>query len=400
VSVLASITLLPALLATIGPRLDWPRLRREAEASHGWTAWGSWVVRHEAIATGVGLALLALLVAPVFAIKVGLAGTDALAKSGPAHDGFHRLVDHGVSSGVLTPMEVLVRGDAAPAVAQRLGAVDGVASAVAQPAAQNRGGTSIVVVIPDRETVNSTSLAPVRAVQDAVRHDGRVVGVSGTGPNQIDYVHSVYANFPKALGLIVLLTFALLIPAFRSVLLPLKAVVLNLVSLAATLGGMTAFWQWGWGSSTVFGIAPTGAITFWVPILVFAFLYGLSMDYEVFILSRMREEYDRTGSTARAVVLGVGRTGRLISSAALILFLACVSLASAPQTDVKILATGLGFGILLDATVVRSLLVPALVAVFGRANWVLPRRRRPSEVSSAAPVDHRVPADDARILAP
>jgi RND superfamily putative drug exporter len=179
----------------------------------------------------------------------------------------------------------------------------------------------------------------------------------------------------------------LLIPAFRSVLLPLKAVVLNLVSLAATLGGMTAFWQWGWGSQALFGTAPTGAITFWVPILVFAFLYGLSMDYEVFILARMREEYDRTGSTTKAVVLGIGRTGRLISSAALILFLACVSLASAPQTDVKILATGLGFGILLDATIVRSLLVPALVAVFGRANWVLPLRwpvrRPPSDVGGA-----------------
>jgi len=288
-----------------------------------------------------------------------------------------------VSRGVLTPMELLVRGDAAPSVAQRLAGVDGVASAVAQRAAQNRGGTSVVVVIPDRETVNSTSLAPVRAVQESVRHDRRVVGVSGAGPNQIDYVHSVYGNLPKALGLIVVLTFALLIPAFRSVLLPLKAVVLNLVSLAATLGGMTAFWQWGWGSNFLFGVAPTGAITFWVPILVFAFLYGLSMDYEVFILSRMREEYDRTGSTAQAVVLGIGRTGRLITSAALILFLACVSLASAPQTDVKILATGLGFGILLDATIVRSLLVPALVAVFGRANWVLPGRRRGSDVDRA-----------------
>jgi len=372
VSVLAAITLLPALLAGFGARADWPRLRREDTASRAWTAWGRRVVGHKAAATGVAGLVLALLLAPVFAMKVGLADTDSLTKSGPAYAAYHRLVDHGVTRGVLTPMEVLVRGDAAPAVAARLAGVPGVASAVAQPAAQNRAGTSLVVVLPDRETVNSASLAPVRAVQTALRGDDRVVGVSGMGPTQIDYVHGVYGNLPKALALIVVLTFALLVPAFRSVLLPLKAVLLNLVSLAATLGAMTAFWQWGWGSQALFGIAPTGAITFWAPMMVFAFLYGLSMDYEVFILARMREEYDRTGSTEEAVVHGIGRTGRLVSSAALILFLACVSLASAPQTDVKILATGLGFGVLLDATVVRSLLVPALVALFGRANWALP----------------------------
>jgi putative drug exporter of the RND superfamily len=120
------------------------------------------------------------------------------------------------------------------------------------------------------------------------------------------------------------------------------------------------------------GVPATGAITFWVPLMGFAFLYWLSMDYEVFILARMREEYDRTGSTRTAIVEGLGRTGRLVTSAALILFLAFVSLATAPDTDIKILATGLGAGILLDATVVRCLLVPATVSLFGRWNWWLP----------------------------
>ncbi|WP_345432502.1 MMPL family transporter [Actinoallomurus vinaceus] len=106
--------------------------------------------------------------------------------------------------------------------------------------------------------------------------------------------------------------------------------------------------------------------------MVFAFLYGLSMDYEVFILARMREEYDRSGSTRTAVVEGIGRTGRLVTSAALILFLAFASLASAPMTDLKVFATGLGLGVLLDATVIRALLVPAIVSLFGRWNWWLP----------------------------
>jgi RND superfamily putative drug exporter len=132
------------------------------------------------------------------------------------------------------------------------------------------------------------------------------------------------------------------------------------------------FWQQGHGSQAVFGVAPTGAITFWLPVIIFAFLFGLSMDYEVFILTRMREEYDATGSTSAAVVGGLGRTGRLVTSAALILFFAFSALASAPSTDIKVMATALGVGILLDATVVRALLVPALVSLFGKYNWWLP----------------------------
>jgi RND superfamily putative drug exporter len=116
----------------------------------------------------------------------------------------------------------------------------------------------------------------------------------------------------------------------------------------------------------------TGAVTFWIPLMVFAFLFGLSMDYEVFILARIREEYTRTGTTDEAVVEGIGRTGRLVTSAALILFLAFVALASGPGTDLKTFASALGFGILLDATVVRSMLVPALVSMFGRWNWWMP----------------------------
>src|SRR4029077_13879170 len=137
-------------------------------------------------------------------------------------------------------------------------------------------------------------------------------------------------------------------------------------------GLLTWFWQDGHGSNALFGIPATGAITFWIPLMVFAFLFGLSMDYEVFILARIREEYDRTGSTDTAVVQGIGRTGRLVTSAALILFFSSAALASAPNTDIKVLATGLGAGILLDATVVRALLVPALISWLGRWNWYLP----------------------------
>ncbi len=155
-------------------------------------------------------------------------------------------------------------------------------------------------------------------------------------------------------------------------LLPLKAVLLNLISLAAVFGTIVFFWQLGHGSDAIFNVSPTGAINFWLPVVIFAFLFGLSMDYEVFILARMREEYDRTGDTSMAVITGIGRTGRLVTSAALILFFAFSALATSPGTDVKVLGTALGVGILIDATIVRALLVPALVSMFGRWNWWLP----------------------------
>jgi RND superfamily putative drug exporter len=193
-------------------------------------------------------------------------------------------------------------------------------------------------------------------------------------------------------ALIALVTFLLLARAFRSLLLAGKAVILNVLSLGATFGLMTWFWQEGHGSQAVFGIAGTGAITFWVPLMIFAFLFGLSMDYEVFILTRVREEYDRTGDTNAAVTEGLGRTGRLVTSAALILFLAFASLASAPDTDIKVLATGLGAGILLDATIVRALLVPALVSLFGKWNWWFPERvSRLMAIRTLPPVAQTLP---------
>ncbi|WP_307856667.1 MMPL family transporter [Catenulispora pinistramenti] len=146
----------------------------------------------------------------------------------------------------------------------------------------------------------------------------------------------------------------------------------HLLSVGAAYGVMVLVWQDGHGSHALWGVPATGSVTVWVPIMVFAFLFGLSMDYEVFILTRMREEYDATGATDHAVVTGIGRTGRLVTSAALILFLSFLSMSTTPTVDVKVLATGLGAGILLDAVVVRCLLVPAMVGVLGRWNWWLP----------------------------
>ena len=373
-SVLTTLSLTPAILATIGPKVDWPKIRHENRASRAWSSWARMIVKYRVVAAIAALAALAALIAVFFGVKIGQASSKSLAKSGPAYDTLQVLEQGGIVNGVLTPIEVLVRTDQASAVATDIRAVSGVERVlVPTGSASNRDGETVMVVIPQAETVNSTSVGVVRRVISATKHVPGVLGVTGLGAAQIDFLHAVYGNFPLMLTLIALLTYLLLARAFRSLLLPLKAVLLNLVSLTATYGLMVLFWQDGYGSKAIFGIHATGAITFWVPLMVFAFLFGLSMDYEVFILSRVREEYDGARSTDAAVVEGIGRTGRLVTSAALILFLAFAALASGPGTDLKTLATGLGFGILLDATIVRSVLVPSLVSLFGRWNWYLPR---------------------------
>ena len=391
VSVAVVLTLLPVLLATVGPRVDWPRIRHEQNASRGWTAWARTIVRRRWIATGAAVVVLGLLIAPVFGIAIGQAGSASLATNGPAFDALTTLRDGGVGTGVTTPIDVLVSEGQEQAAVEAARGADGVLTAVT---AGTKDGTSLIFVVPENETVDSSGTAVVDDVRAAV--EGAVdgdVGVAGPGATVEDYGSAVYDNFPYVLALIAVVTFILLVRTFRSILLPLKAVLLNLISLAAVFGSVVFFWQHGHGSDTVFGIAGTGAITFWLPVIIFAFLFGLSMDYEVFILARMREEYDATGSTSRAVIGGLGRTGRLVTSAALILFFAFAALASAPGTDIKVLGTALGVGILIDATIVRALLVPALVSLFGRWNWWLPAwiakllRVEPSPLRASEPDD-------------
>jgi RND superfamily putative drug exporter len=370
-STLVVLTFLPALLSIVGPRLDWPRIRKESHASRGWSAWARTVVRYRWIAAGTALLALALAIIPVFGLQIGQSNSDSLASTGEAHNALVSLQKNGIGSGILTPIMVMAKpGGDAQALADAAAKVDGVKLAAPMPPGAN--GEVGIAVIPDHETVDNTSVATVTAVRDAVKELPGYDGVTGLGATVQDYQHAVYDNFPYVLAGIAIVTFILLVRTFRSILLPLKAVVLNLISVAAVFGVATFFWQDGHGSDAVFGIHPTGAMTFWLPVLIFAFLFGLSMDYEVFILARMREEYDRTGSTTYAVEHGLGRTGRLITSAALILFFAFAALASAPTTDIKVMATALGVGILLDATIIRSLLVPALVSLFGKYNWWLP----------------------------
>ena len=389
-SVVVSITLLPVLLATVGPRLDWPRFRRGDQFSRAWARLARLVVRRRWLASAVALTLLAALIVPAFSLELGQPRAESLASSGEAHDGFVALQRAGITDGVLSPFEVSVVGTDPAAAADALGNVDGVSGAVAPAGdAWQKDDSGLVVVVPDVDSNTAEGREVLDRVRDAAHELPGQVRVAGASAVEADFIAELYANAPLLLGLVVFITFLLLVRAFRSLLLPLKAVILNILSVGAAYGVMVLVWQEGYGSEAIWGIEATGAIVSGIPLMAFAFLFGLSMDYEVFILSRMREEYDATGNTDEAVVQGMGHTGRLVSSAALILCLAFVAMGSVPDTTAKIVATGLAAGILLDATIIRALLVPATVSLMGRWNWWLPRwleRFIPHPVPLPAPV--------------
>ncbi len=375
ISVIVAATLLPVVLSKLGQRLDWPHVRSDDKASRSWTRWAQLVVRRRWVATIGAAAVLVALVLAATGLQPGQPNANTVAKQGDAKQGLLALERSGIGSGALMPNEALVEGSASPELlARTLAAVPGVQGAVAPASSQWRHpGAAIVDAFSIPDGSSTSGRETLDRVRSTVRSAGPGVHLGGLAAQNEDFIDAVYGNFPLMIALIALITFVLLARAFRSLLLPLKAVVLNVISVGAAWGVLDLVWQRGYGSDLIWGIPATGSVTAWIPLMVFAFLFGLSMDYEVFILARMREEYDATGSTDSAVVRGIGRTGRLVTSAALILFLAFVSLASGPETEIKVLATGLAAGILLDATVIRALLVPAVISIFGRWNWWLPQ---------------------------
>ena len=373
ISVIVATTLLPIVLAKAGGRLDWPHVRSDDQASRSWTRWAKLVIRRRWVAALAAIVVLAALTVAATGLQPGQANVNTLSKQGDAHAGLVALDRSGIGPGPLTPIEMLSPASSAAKVASTVARVAGVHGAAAPlGAAWRRAGTAITDAFSIADGSTSAGRATIDRVRSAAHAAVPAVRVGGVAAENEDFVSAIYGSFPLMIALIAVLTFLLLARAFRSLLLPLKAVILNVISVAAAWGVITLVWQQGHGSSAIWGIQATHSVSAWIPLMVFAFLFGLSMDYEVFILSRMREEYDASGSTDAAVVRGIGRTGRLVTSAALILFLAFVSMASGPQTDVKVFATGLAAGIMLDATVIRALLVPAVVSLFGRWNWWLP----------------------------
>jgi putative drug exporter of the RND superfamily len=375
VSTAVAITLLPVVLAKFGERLDWPHRRTDDKASRAWTRWAEAVTRRRWVAAGAGLAAIVALAIAATDLQLGSSDADTMAKSGDGKEALVAIEEAGIGEGALMPHEILVTEGVDPErLAASLGRVDGIHGAVApEGASWRRSGAALVEAFPVADAGTDEGAATLEDVRETAHASGPGVSVGGRPAADSDFVDAVYGSFPLMIALIAITSFILLARAFRSLLLPAKAILLNVLSIAAAWGVLVLVWQHGYGSEAIWDIQATGSIPSWMPLMVFAFLFGLSMDYEVFILARMREEYDRTGSTETAVIRGIGRTGRLVTSAALILFLAFVSMASGPETDVKMMATGLAAGILVDATVIRALIVPAVIALMGRWNWWLPK---------------------------
>jgi RND superfamily putative drug exporter len=359
-----------------GTRIDSVRVmpRRFLDRGHpedgAWGRWARFVIRRP-VAVGI---LGVLIVTALAGLGTQLNPNEAQLKyfpgTGTAIAARDRLASAGISPGVMKPLNVLVEnGGNAEQVAAKLRAVPGVVGAAA-PADWRRGSISLVEGFPAIDGAAPGIQAIVdRANASLKGTDSSLTGVAATDR---DFLHALFGSFPYALALVLFLTLILLTRAFRSLVLAVKAVVLNLFSLAAAYGIIVFVFQQGHGSS-LWGVAASQSITAYIPVMIFAFLFGLSMDYEVFMLSRMREAYDETGSTNKAIELGLARTGKLVTSAALVLMFAFLVLSSGPGYEIKSLAIGLAAGIIFDATVIRVLLVPALMRVLGDANWWLPK---------------------------
>jgi RND superfamily putative drug exporter len=387
VSVLTSITLLPAMLAVLGGRINSVRVMprrlidRGRPEDGGWGRWARFVLRRPVAVAAVGIAIVAVLAGLGTQLNPNEAQLGKFPGAGTAIDGRQMLAAANISPGVMKPLNVLVENGAdAQQVAARLADVPGVVGASA-PATWHRGPNALVEAFPAIDG----SAPGIQAIIDRSNAvlEGSGGTLTGVAAVDRDFVHALFGSFPYVLGLVLILTLILLTRAFRSIVLAVKAVLLNVVSLAAAFGIVVFVFQQGHGSS-LWNIEATQSVTAYIPVMIFAFLYGLSMDYEVFMLSRMREAYDETGSTDRAIELGLARTGKLVTSGALILMFAFLVLSTSPGYEVKPLAIGIAAGIIFDATVIRALLVPALMRLLGGANWWMPRW-----TSTALRIPHR-----------
>ncbi|MXM68580.1 MMPL family transporter [Streptomyces sp. HUCO-GS316] len=399
VSVAIAVTLLPVMLYAWGDKLDRPR-RAHRPDSKLWGRIAGLTTRRPLLCAVLSGAVLLGLAAPVLALRLGQPATVTLAQGGKPAAAFQRIVDAGFGEGIARPLEVVVPAGGGDALHTELARLDGVAGSAA-PADWARGGQRIIDVWTTADPSSSAGRSTVTEVMDLA--EDTPGAVAGGGPaTDVDFIDAVYGSLGLILIFVALLTFVVLARTLRSVVLPIKALVLNALSTCAAYGVVVLVWQKGYGSEALFDTPAIGAVTIWIPMAVFAFLFGLSMDYEVFILHRIRETHlELTAKGERhtvvpSVVTGISRTGRLVTSAALILFLAFTALASIPITDVKVFATALAAGIVIDATVVRGLLTPALVTLLGRSNWWFPRSlgRLLVTTPGRAPDPRTHPADD------
>ncbi|GGS45626.1 membrane protein [Planobispora rosea] len=397
-AVLTSVTLVPALLGLLGHRVNALRLpfmgRRRGDGSSGWAGLGNWVARRPWGVLALSVAVLVALAAPALALKLGPID-DGYGDRGTDSRRAYELIQAGFGPGMNGPMivvaeleERVVDREPEPAVLQalkdRVEDVDGVRF-VGDPVL-NAGGTAVLLqAVPEYAPSDPRALDVVEDVR-ALRIDGASVHVGGKVAGMADAGDTIAERTPLVVGVVVLLSALLLLLAFRSPVVAIKAALMNLISLGAAFGALSLVFSLGLGSGLVGMDPPVGAddsylttlffsvpIDSYIPLMLFAVLFGLSMDYEVFLLTAVRQAYLRHGDNSRAVAEGLGTTGRVITSAALIMVSVFVAFIAYPDPMVKIFGVGLAVAIAVDATIIRGFLVPATMVLLGRYNWWCPR---------------------------
>jgi RND superfamily putative drug exporter len=387
-SVLGAITLLPAFLGLVGHRIDGLRARTRAKKKEhvvdpDATMAGRWAARvgekpvRYAVASFV---LLVALAAPVLSLRIGFADAGA-DPEGQTNRQAYDLLEEGFGPGFNGPLLLSVdlegaEPGAAEAVAAAVAADDGIA-AVGAPIVNQAGDTAVIQAVPTTSPQDEATPDTVRRIRADVlpaaeEATGATVDVGGPTAVLVDMSEKVTSRLPIFIAAVVLLSFVLLTLVFRSVVVPAKAAVMNMLSIGASYGFIVAMFQWGWGKGLL-GLEETIPINPFVPMMMFAILFGLSMDYEVFLLSRIREEYVRTRDNHESVVHGLAGTARVITSAAIIMVSVFAAFVLSPDPTVKMIGLGLAVAVFLDATVVRMILVPATMALMGNGNWWVPR---------------------------
>ena len=385
VSVAAATTLLPALLGLLGDRVNALRIpyfgRRSLEQENPegrfWGAVIRRVLRRPALSFALSTAFLLLLAAPVLGMKVGTSGVTTLPDRFLSKQGFVALEQD--FSGVSTdPVEIVVTGGSASeleTLRSQLAADERFGEGTLRESAD--GETAVLAVAVPGDPSSDETVAAVRDLREDVipgvlAGSSAEVLVAGTSSENIDYFDSVVDPAPYVIAFVLLLTFVLLTVVFRSVVVAGTAVLLNLLSVGAAYGLLVGVFQYGWGADLL-GFQQTDSIEAWVPLFLFSVLFGLSMDYQVFLLSRIRERYDETRDTTDAVTFGVASTARIITGAALIIVAVFAGFARGDLIMFQQMGFGVAVALLLDATVIRSVVLPSLMKMLGEWNWYLPR---------------------------
>ncbi|MDE3092211.1 MAG: MMPL family transporter [Acidobacteriota bacterium] len=381
-----AVTLVPAVLGLIGVRIDRLHVGRTVAESgsdtDAWHRYAAAIGRRPWTYLGAGLVVLALIAAPALSLSTGHVGDGANPTSYTSRQAYDTLA-RGFGAGVNGPFTIVVAranpstgmNGAESSLRAALLATNDVASV--SPVTLSPNGSALVSTLVPRTGPQSASTAALFTrllevtLPRALKGTGDTGYVTGVAASQIQFDQLIAQRIPLIIAVVVVLAFLLIMTVFRSLFLALKAAMLNLLSIAAAYGVLVAVFQWGWGRSLL-GLDQNVPVEAYVPMLLFAIVFGLSMDYEIFLLSRVKETWDLTGDNHDAVATGLSRTGRVISAAAMIMVSVFLSFVTSDLVAIKQLAVGLAASVAIDATLIRLLLVPATMFLFGNRNWWLP----------------------------